>query len=230
MNGIHFERVTSILYLGIYLDEDLSWRTHIDNTANKISKANGILRRLKFTVPLHIMKTLYYTLINPYLNYGLLAWGFKIERLQKLQKQSIRIITNSNFYAHTEGLFKRMKILKIEDMFDLKQLIFYKNFLHGDLPLSLQSLLELQNPDHRQCHSSFFLKPAIKTSTEMAKLCIRHSIPKFINQFDFEFILRLRDTSTCSIKNNFKKLVFSGNQTECRIENCFDCGQDSYLS
>ena len=163
-------------------------------------------------------------MINPYLNYGLLAWGFKIERLQKLQKQSIRIITNSNFFAHTEGLFRRMKILKIEDMFDLKQLIFYKKFLHGLLPVSLQSLLESQIYNHRQCHSSFFLKPAVKTKTEVAKLCIRHSIPEFINQFNFEFISRLRDNSISSVKNGFKELVFSSYQSECRIENCFVCG------
>ena len=106
-NDLPLERVQSILYLGIYLDEDLSWKSHSNHIANKISKANGILRRLKHALPQRILKSIYSTLINCHLNYGLLAWGFEIERIKTLQKQSIRIISNSHFRAHTDGLFKK---------------------------------------------------------------------------------------------------------------------------
>ena len=153
-------------------------------------------------------KTLYSTLIHPHLNYDILVWGFKMERLQLLLKQSLRIIANSNFYAHTDRLFKRMNILKVGDIFNLKQIIFYKKFIQGSLPYALQLMLQAQDTHHRSCHTSFFLKPPIKANTEIAKLCIQHSIPLFINNFNFNFVNPVRDISLSSLKNNFKKLLF----------------------
>ena len=165
LNGILLEKVSNFLYLGIYLDDDLSWTSHVNRTANKISKSNGILRRLKHTLPQSILKTLYSTLINPHLNYGILVWGFKIDRIAKLQKQSMRIITHSYFLAHSGNLFNQLGILKVEDIFALKQMIFYKKFLNGHLPLSIANVLSLQNINLRLCHSSFFLKPPDRVNT-----------------------------------------------------------------
>ena len=127
LNNKIIEKVDTFLYLGIYLDQDLSWEPQINHIANKISKNIGILKRLKFTLPKYILKTIYLSLINPHLNYGILLWGFNLERIEKLQKQAIRIITHSYYLAHTSNLFKQQKILKIEDIFKLKQIIFTIN-------------------------------------------------------------------------------------------------------
>ena len=66
LNNKQIERVKKILYLGIYMDEDLTWESHIDHIANKISKNNGVLRRLKHTIPKHILKIIYFSLINSF--------------------------------------------------------------------------------------------------------------------------------------------------------------------
>ena len=65
LNNKTLERVDNFLYLGIYLDQDLSWDSHINYIANKISKNISIMHRLKYTVPKNILKTLYFSLINP---------------------------------------------------------------------------------------------------------------------------------------------------------------------
>ena len=106
LNGIVIERVKQFLYSGIYLDEDLSWDPHTNHISNKISKNNGVLRRLKNIVPQEILKTIYFSLINSHLNYGILVWGFNLERLEILQKKAIRIITHSHNLAHTRNLFQ----------------------------------------------------------------------------------------------------------------------------
>ena len=129
LNEKTIERVHKFLYLGIYMDEDLTWEPHIDYIANKISKNNGVLKRIKNTVPRQTLKLIYFALIHPHLNYGTLLWGYNLDRIENLQKKSIRTITHSYTLAHTENLFKELQILKIKDIFNLKQIVFYYKFL-----------------------------------------------------------------------------------------------------
>ena len=62
-------------YLGIMLDSDMAWKTHITLVRNKFSRINGILHRLKYIYLKNILITLYKSLFFPAINYGLLLWG-----------------------------------------------------------------------------------------------------------------------------------------------------------
>ena len=125
INGTDIERVESFNFLGLHIHESLSWRTHTDIVRNKISKVVGILYRLNNIFPKYILQTLYNSLIMSYINYGLLLWGVESHRIEPLQKKAIRLITNSNYSAHTTPLFIELGLLKVQDMFKLKLLKFY---------------------------------------------------------------------------------------------------------
>ena len=58
------------------------------------------------------------------MTYGLLQWGNQVAQLSKLKKKSIRLITGSEYLAHSETLFKELELLKIEDLYKLKILNF----------------------------------------------------------------------------------------------------------
>ena len=62
-------------FLGVYLDENLSWQNHINHISKKISKSLFIMRQVKHILNRKSMKTLYYSLIHPHITYCLLAWG-----------------------------------------------------------------------------------------------------------------------------------------------------------
>ena len=64
----------------------------------------------------------------PHLNYGITLWGFKCERILKLQKN--RILSASKYNAHTEPLFKNLIFLKIEHILKLHELKLYYKFIH----------------------------------------------------------------------------------------------------
>ena len=113
-NEIEF--VEKFNFLGIWLDTNLNWNGHIDVISRKISKTIGVINRLKHFLPQNILLTLYNSMILPYINYGLLSWGWKANKLIKLQKKSVRIITNSKYNSHCDPLFKRLKILKAPDL------------------------------------------------------------------------------------------------------------------
>ena len=65
------EDTNNIKFLGIIFDKHLTFRHHVDVIARKISKYVGILFKLSKYLPLEIIKTLYYSFINPFLLYGI---------------------------------------------------------------------------------------------------------------------------------------------------------------
>ena len=134
INGAKIDRVESFNFLGITIDEKLSWSHHVDIVKKKISKVIGILYRLKNTFPLETLETLYNSLIASYLNYGLLLWGTESHKVFTLQKRAIRLISNSPYICHTNPLFIKLKRLKIGDMFKLKLLKLYYKLSYNLLP------------------------------------------------------------------------------------------------
>ena len=87
INGTQIERVESFNFLGIMLDENLTWKSHIEMVAKKISKVTGILYRLKNIFLESVLFVLYNSLIVSYINYGLLLWGVHVHKLEHLQKK-----------------------------------------------------------------------------------------------------------------------------------------------
>ena len=125
------EHVQTFNFLGIMLNETLSWKSHIDMVSNKISKVIGILYRLKHVFPEYVLFTLYNSRIVLYINYGLLLWGVDCH---KLQKKAMRFMTNSSYIAHTAPLLIRHGLLHVHDMFKLKLLKFYYKLSYDLLP------------------------------------------------------------------------------------------------
>ena len=123
-------------FLGFVLTSDLTWNKHIDKISSEISKVNGVLSKLKYFLPTHTLKTIYNALVLPYLQYGITIWGSKCSKLNVLQKQCIRKINKTKRYrAHTEPLFKRSNLLKIEDIHSLFCLKILYRYEKHQLPL-----------------------------------------------------------------------------------------------
>ena len=58
-------------------------------------------------------------LILPHLTYGILPWGYSVKKIYRLQKRSIRIKNRSHYTANTEPIFKKLKLLNINNLYKL---------------------------------------------------------------------------------------------------------------
>ena len=125
INDTKIEKVNEFNFLGIMLDECMTWDSHINKIAGKISQVNGALSRLKKFVPSEILKMIYNALIQPHLNYGILLWDKNIKRIMKLQKWAVISITSCKYNVLTEPLLFRLKLLKIKDIYKVSTLKFY---------------------------------------------------------------------------------------------------------
>jgi hypothetical protein len=132
------ERVKQTKFLGVLIDENLTWKPHIDCVAKTLSRNIGIMNKLKHFIPSRILHTLYCTFILPYINYGILIWGKAcktyLDKITKLQKWAIRTISNSHYRCHTQPLFKEYNILTVEDMFSLELGVFMYKYSINELP------------------------------------------------------------------------------------------------
>ena len=145
MDNKIIDKVLDFNFLGIHFNEQLNWKSNIDKLSVKCCRILGILNRLKRILPLNIKIILYNSFMLPHLNYGITLWGFKCERILKLQKKAARILSASKYNAHTEPLFKNLKLLKIEHILKLHELKLYYKFIHIRLPVYLQNLKLDQN-------------------------------------------------------------------------------------
>ena len=82
---------------------------------NKLSKISGVLHRLKYIYPQHVLVAIYMSLFIPHLNYGSLLCGHNFDTVSKLQKKVVRTTTNSAYIAHSEPILKGLSLLKVQD-------------------------------------------------------------------------------------------------------------------
>ena len=96
LHGSDIERVRTFCYLGVTLDEHLSWKEHVSKVFTKVNKRLGLLGRIRSCLTLKAAKYVYNCLVLPVLCYTDTAWGeLSVEcksRLQRLQNRAARII------------------------------------------------------------------------------------------------------------------------------------------
>ena len=120
VNNFRIVVVESFKFLGLSLDNHLSWNVHYENLSKKLSQSLFVLNRVKNLIPQRCMRMLYYAYFDSHLGYAMPVWfsplsQTKKECLYKLQKRAVRIVNNRYYRAHTDPLFKTSRILKLAD-------------------------------------------------------------------------------------------------------------------
>ena len=105
-----------------------------------------------FFIPIIHLFTLYYSLILSHLQYCTLLWANTystcLNKLRILQKKAIRIITQSHYLAHTDPLFSKLKLLKLDDLYKHQLGIYMYKSTKDLLPDSMSSIVIPIGPLH----------------------------------------------------------------------------------
>ena len=180
--------VKTTKFLGITIDNKLSWNYHIDNICRTVSRNIGIISRLKQVLPLPVLRMLYSTLILPYLYYGILAWGnaaqIRIDKILLLQKKVMRLICNTSYRSHTNVLFRENRILKINDLYRFQLGQFMYNIHKNSTPNVFKNMFLKNNTIHNYStrQANDFHLP--KSRTNFANRNFMFTGPKLWNSLD----------------------------------------------
>ena len=179
INGIEIDEVKETKFLGVTIDNQLSWIPHIKNLTKKLKYNSGMLNRIKDFVPQSHHKSLYYTLFESHLTYGITVWGGVADSILNpifvAQKRCIRIMfgdkaayldkfktcvrartgdflkLGSEFYMkeHTKPLFNTHEILVTQHLYHYHTILNTFKILKTHTPISLYSCYKFSQSQRR---------------------------------------------------------------------------------
>ena len=120
VGGTDIDLVNKVKYLGVHIDNSLTWKCQIENIKGKVSRAIGLLKYCKNFVSMETLNDIYRSIVEPHFNYCCSVWGCsgitRIESLQKLQNRAARIVTGSSYDAPSVPLRKELGWLSVKEM------------------------------------------------------------------------------------------------------------------
>ena len=240
LSSIDIKNTEKVKFLGIFLDKNISFKSHIQYIHTKILKGIYALSRAAKILPIDALKSLYSALVLPYLNYGLLTWGGamrlaefnyvildhgrtdntmgQLSILHKLQKRAIRIISKSKRQSHHIPLCYDLKILDLKELYIIKALSFFHDFYHKKLPPSFENIFTL----YFSRNNEIMIRPK-QRRTNIAAASIIHTLPSIWNALD----KNLKQCVLMSKKSFISKCKYvfinSYKSWVCEIPQCYSC-------
>ena len=205
LNGVQITREREVKYLGVILDEKLTWKSHTVYINNKLSKCLWALCKLRHYTNIETLKLIYYSLAHPHLQYCLSSWGgtsnSNLNPLLIRQKRMIRIIMNKPFRSPSSPLFFELKVLKLHELYKFRIAILMFNNKSGkfQMPQSLVPLSNLHTHDTRlRANQNYVIPPAHtnlkKTSFSYVGPRIWQDIPSDLkSSSEFVFKRKVKD-------------------------------------
>jgi len=210
IDGVTISKVSHTKFLGVILNDSLSWANHTSYVSNIVSKYCGILYRLKELLPCETLFSLYNTLVLPHLYYCNLIWADannnNLQSIHLKQKRLIRICSNSHWFAHTPPLFKKFNTLTIYDIHKLLKGLFMYNYTFNNLPLNFDNYFVTNRSIHNYSTRSSDLYRPSNFKFNLARNSIKRQGPLLWNSID----INLRNSpSVFTFKHKYKYNLLS---------------------
>ena len=153
IGNLPIRKTCYVKFLGVLLDENLSWKYHFTELSKKLARTCGMFFKIRHFLPINVLICLYSSLFSPFLQYGILVWGLThdtyIYPVFSLQKRVVRAISFENFTSHSTPIFLSLKILKRHDLFQLKLLTFVYDCISKTAPSYFHSFFALVETVHQ---------------------------------------------------------------------------------
>ena len=182
LNGTQIFPTDSIKYLGIHLDSTLSGFSHCSHLLPKLRRSVGMLAKARHYLETKELLSIYHATFSSHLTYGCQIWTQHnnplINKIISIQKTALRTLTFSDMKAHTNPLFKALKILKFKDQIELYNCLFVHDQINNILPIKFKDyFISLNNLNYIRTRNSKTAKlfvPSIN-STRYGRHSIKHS-------------------------------------------------------
>jgi hypothetical protein len=194
--------------LGVYIDETLSFDFHTQYIISKLNRSLYCINKVKNFLPTEAMRSLYFALIHSHLSYCPIitscASNSNIQKIAKIQKKAVRIITKKPYLEHTAPLFKSLNILTYQQLIIYSKLNFMHSVIYSYCPKSFINIWKQNNePNHnemRTLRNSDRLE-ITHPRIELFKKSPIYSLPKLWNELDDTRFHQCKTTFSISIKD-----------------------------
>lgn len=143
VKGTDIKRTSAIKYLGLWLDENLTWSTYIDKLCKNVSRRLSLLSRVRRFIDIKTLNLLYNALVLPKFDYCDVVWSncnqTMSQKLQRLQNRAGRIITGTKLREFSSAkIRKRLKWTELSARRDFHLSLFTFKCLNDLAPPQLK--------------------------------------------------------------------------------------------
>ena len=218
VKGAQIERVSEYKYLGIWLDDKVTFKFHIDTLANKLRQKIGFLYRNKSIFPIICRKKIIEAVFLSVMDYGDTIYGnaapTTLEPLKTAYHSAIRFITGDAFRTHHCLLYDKVGWLSLENRRKLHLYMLIFKALIGKLPPYINSMLSLKSNPYASRSSSWITLDTPFMKSDLGKTAFSSLAPRTWNHLQDTFKL-----DTLPSARKFKELVIGCCVAVCT---CFD--------
>ena len=148
----HLTKSKYIKFLGISLDQNLSWIFHLSELSKKLARTCGIFFKNRSFFPINALVLVYNSLFLPFLQYSIIIWGQTftsyLEPLVLLQKKIVRAIAHQHLLSHTLSIIQSFKLLQLYDILRMKLLCFVYEAINKLNPYCFHGFFLLNSEFH----------------------------------------------------------------------------------
>ena len=186
-------------YLGLILDHQLNWKAHITELSKKLSRAVGLMYKIRHYCPDEVTRTIYFSIFNSHVSYGLPVWGScnqdDLRKIQTLQNQALRaMVKQAGDDLNINKIRFDKKILNIKDLFHYQICSLMWDYDHDDLTPSLSKLFKKSNLVH-----NYSTRMATREKLHLGKFS---TVKYGNNSFSYIGTKTLNDLKNLDIYNN----------------------------
>ena len=214
-------------FLGLQVDEKLSWKHHCEFLHKKLNKVYYSLNRIKNLFPLKLKVQLFHSLFNSHITYGLQMWGASphANQIEKIQKRMIRSLLSNGGFVHTEPIQQKFSILKFKDLYAQRIITTFHKIKSLVGPTILQEMFDFKDENSRNSH----LVKTVRHTTKIHYQTSLYFMAKKWNELTSNTELRRYildegfDTPLKTYVKNIKLLLCKPYQATCNQSPCFIC-------
>ncbi len=130
INNVNLERASCVKYLGLVIDESLSWQMHINKITQKVHSLIPCIYKSRSYLTHRTKMNVYNAFFVSHMRYLLPIWGTcktKFSEVQVTQNKVLKIMFNYNKATHTETLYRELGVFNLERLLLLEQCkVMYK--------------------------------------------------------------------------------------------------------
>lgn len=188
----------SVKYLGVYVDNKLTWEEHSNRISSRLSSIVFAMRNIKNIVSRECLQQVYYGYFYPHLTYALLVWGHSSHAslVFAVQRRCVRVLAGLGYSECCRGKFVELRLLTLPCIYILICLVHVK-----------MNVLSYTRHDDRHTYSTRHgdnLLPDF-TRTQRARDGINFYAVKFYNKLPS----KVRSLPATSFKNTLKSFLLS---------------------
>lgn len=193
------DQTDCIKYLGITVDSNLSFKTHIRLLANRTRKLIYVVKALRDCTPPSTLRTVYFALCQSTLQYGIALWGGAAKsvlmELERAQRAVLKVMLKKSYRYSTDLLYQESSVLRVRQIFILKA------------TLLAHKCVKSRSDYQRTIRRRIYRIPCPRADSLLARRC-----PFFLHPHIYNAVLKhcnLKDLSYFTCKNTVKKWLLS---------------------